>query len=345
MGEKFFSLSLEDQAAAYYNARKQLELNEFFLEKDIWIVFILEELFNSPSKDNFIFKGGTSLSKAYKAIERFSEDIDLTLDIRHLLSGEKKMNPEGLPPTKTQARNWINLVRKRLSSYISEQFIPMMREGFNSKGFDVDFRIDGAFDDNLFIRYPSLWAPHPQGTPEIKVDFSARSTGEPYEELPVNCYMSSKFPDLEFPNIICRVMKFERTFYEKLTAIHIFCKEGQKTKLERFSRHFYDIHELMCHSRIQASLTEKSWMQMVVDNKKSFYPMKNAQGEYINYEDCLKGGLCLIPEGPMFKSLFEDYNALLESKMIYGKTPTFQDILKNCEDVAKTINALFDGKP
>ena len=121
-------------------------------EKDIWVVQTLSVLFGSHFGADLVFKGGTSLSKAYRAIRRFSEDIDVTYDIRRFvpeLVGDA--GKEALPPTRSQERRWTRIIRPRLVEWTREEALPTLAEGMTADGWPAELRAEG---DRVYVAYP-----------------------------------------------------------------------------------------------------------------------------------------------------------------------------------------------
>lgn len=125
------------------------------LEKDIWVVWTLSILFESPLDNDLTFKGGTSLSKAYQVIDRFSEDLDLTYSIRKLLEDFVK-NPEALPLTTSQANKWTNAVRNRLPAWITGSVVPLIQQALENHGLEATLKISGKDHDTLILNYDPL---------------------------------------------------------------------------------------------------------------------------------------------------------------------------------------------
>tara|TARA_B110000503_G_scaffold23800_1_gene37285 strand:- start:3842 stop:4357 length:516 start_codon:yes stop_codon:yes gene_type:complete len=125
MAEYFFDLSQKDRRESLEFVRTESGRPAHLLEKDIWVVWALRALFNARIAKDLTFKGGTSLSKAYKVINRFSEDIDLTYDIRKLIPDLTGENGE-LPSSRSQAGKWTKAVRHRLPDWVKENIQPVI---------------------------------------------------------------------------------------------------------------------------------------------------------------------------------------------------------------------------
>jgi len=155
VAESFFDLSKTDQREALEYARAQSGRPAHLLEKDIWVVWALHALFDSRLTDDLTFKGGTSLSKVYKIIDRFSENIDLTYDIRKLIP-DLLGNDGELPASRSQANKWTKAVRSRLPDWIISVVLPVLQQALKRDHLDAQIELDGQDNDKLVLRYPAL---------------------------------------------------------------------------------------------------------------------------------------------------------------------------------------------
>jgi hypothetical protein len=339
MPDTYFSLDSKLQSELLNEAFVQMNRPPQLLEKDIWVVWTLEALFSSGLKDQITFKGGTALSKAYKMIDRFSEDVDLTYDIRCLLPDIRTI-PDAMPSTSSQAKKWTEAVRSRLPGWIRDAVIPVIQSGLDTAGISAKLSIGGTFHDTLMIDYQPLFEGSDYVKPQVRLEFGARSTGEPWEVLAVHCDIASSFPEIVFPQISPRVMKMERTFWEKATALHVFCKQA-KIRGERFSRHWHDVAILADVDRIHNSLMDKSWLEQVVRHKSMFFRENDTRGNVIAYHDCLQGHLSLVPDGEILNVLRKDYNKMVQEGFMSAHAVTFDAVMGKCAEVEARINRAY----
>lgn len=157
MAEYFLSLEHKDRKEILDVAALKTGRPAHLLEKDVWVVWVLSVLFGSSLSKDLTFKGGTSLSKAYQVIDRFSEDIDLTCDIRSLLEDHVE-NPDALPETPSQAKKWTGIVRNRLPIWIAESVSPLIQQALENGGFDVTLELAGKDHDKLLLNFKGGWA-------------------------------------------------------------------------------------------------------------------------------------------------------------------------------------------
>ncbi|MDE0386798.1 MAG: nucleotidyl transferase AbiEii/AbiGii toxin family protein [Defluviicoccus sp.] len=297
------------------------------LEKDIWVVVTLGVLFDAPFAEHLTFKGGTSLSKVWRAIRRFSEDIDITYDIRafapDLVGGG---GDEALPPTRSQEKRWTRAIRGRLAEWVSDRACPTVEEGLARAGFPAQVRAEA---DGLHIGYEPLFAESGFVRPEVMVEFGARSTGEPHSVRPVVCDATAYLPDLEFPQARPTVMLAERTFWEKATAIHVFCRQ-ERRRGERLSRHWHDLARLDEAGIAAAALADRTVALSVARHKAMFFRENDARGERIDYEAAVSGALQLIPSGAAHAVLADDYARMLADGMLLDDSESFDRLMERC---------------
>ena len=176
MSEPFLSLPPADRKEALAVAADRSGRPAHLLEKDVWVVWALQTLFSSELGEHLVFKGGTSLSKAYGAIQRFSEDVDLTYDIRAVAPDLVGDRAEALPITRSEEKRWSKAVRDRLPRWVVETTQPLIQDAIAEQGLSPSTRADG---DKLFIDYKTASSGSEYVAPSVMLEFGARSTGEP----------------------------------------------------------------------------------------------------------------------------------------------------------------------
>ena len=305
------------------------------LDEDIWVVATLGVLFDTPFAGNLIFKGGTSLSKVWRAIRRFSEDIDITYDIRafapDLVSGTGE---EALPPTRSQEKRWTRAIRARLAEWVRDQAHGIVEAGLSRAGFEARVRAEG---DRLYIGYESLFEESGFVRPEVMVEFGARSTGEPHSNRPIVCDAAACLPDLTFPEARSTVMLAERTFWEKATAIHVFCRQ-ERHRGERLSRHWHDLVRLDEAGIAANALADHALALSVARHKAMFFAEIDAHGGRIDYEAAVSGGLQLVPSGTVHAVLADDYARMLADGMLLDENEPFDTLMERCAAIEARVN-------
>ena len=339
MGDASFQgLPAEDKRGALRVAQKLSGRKTHLLEKDIWVVKTLDVLFDAPFGVDLVFKGGTSLAKGYDVIRRFSEDVDITYDIRAFapdLSADA--GEEALPPTRSQEKRWSRAIREQLSAWVEEQAQPIIKEGLDSVGFSARVRADG---EKLYIEYESVIAGgYGFVEPRVMVEFGARSTGEPHELRSVECDAAPLLPDLTFPTARPRIMLATRTFWEKATAAHVFCRQ-ERRRGERLSRHWHDLVRLDDSGIAATALADRSLARSVARHKSMFFREKDSSGNWIDYEAAVLGGLQLVPCDNAREALDDDYRAMLSDGMLPNESEPFETLIERCADIEARANEL-----
>ncbi|MYG01299.1 MAG: nucleotidyl transferase AbiEii/AbiGii toxin family protein [Acidobacteriia bacterium] len=334
----FPSLSSNDRQYALRVAAPRCGRRPYLLEKDIWVVQALSVLFSAPFANDLVFQGGTSLSKAYDIIRRLSEDIDITYDIRAFAPDFAADSEEPLPPTRSQEKRWTRAIRARLAEWTKEYALPAVQEGLARSRCAADVRADA---DRIYIGYTPLFDGYGFVKPEVKLEFGARSTGEPRKRRPVVCDASLHLPDLAFPAASPSVMLAERTFWEKATAMHVFCKR-ERGRGDRLSRHWHDLVRLADGGYAATALADPNHARTVARNKSVFFREKDAAGGWIDYRAAVTGGLQLVPTGTARGVLADDYGRMLRDGMLLGDGETFEDIMGRCADIDLRANS-YEG--
>ncbi len=240
MAELYLDLALVDRREVLDVAASASGQPAYLLEKDVWVVWSLDTLFAGPLRAPLVFKGGTSLSKAYGAIRRFSEDVDLTYDIRALVPELVRGRLDALPPNRSQEKRWTKAVDRALSAWIRDAAAPALARALQvvEPGGEVAVKAS-----DVFIRYAALLEGAGYGRPEVKLEFGGRATGEPAAAMEVRCDAADHVRGVQFPTAKPRVLRAERTFWEKATAAHVFCVQ-RRVRGEGFARHWHDLVRL-----------------------------------------------------------------------------------------------------
>lgn len=338
MPESYFSLAPGDRVEAIAAAASQSGRPMHILEKDVWVVWSLHALFSAPFAAHLVFKGGTSLSKVYKAIERFSEDIDVTYDIRQLVPEliGSQAGEHPVPATKSQGRKWTQAVRDELPAWIASTVQPYLQARLEQEQLEAKASIDPDDTECVFIEYASPSTGYGYIAPRVKIEFGARSTGEPAKKQSVTCDASAHLKDLVFPAATARVMLVERTFWEKITAVHVFCRQADIK--ERLARHWYDIAQLHVTGHSQAALLRNDLAEHAAEHKRWFFAKKDANGEWIDYGQAIQGGLVLVPEGKARDSFSKDYGKMVADGLFHGQAPSEDWVLQKAGEVQVLAN-------
>jgi hypothetical protein len=344
MAERLIDLSEADFKAAITAAAQSSGRPAYLLEKDLWVVWSLDALFRSPLGQHMTFKGGTSLSKVFKAIDRFSEDVDITYDIRQLIPDLAA--GKDLPISSSQQSKWTKAVRERLPPFLTEQVRPLLDAAIAGDGLGgrLSVEISGEKADSLLIAFPRRFNGPNYVAPYVRLEFGARATGEPHAPHPVTCDMDGILPDLILPTATAQTMCIERTAWEKATAAHVFCaKQTFRGDGERFSRHWFDLACLYASPHFAVIKEAQEVAKAVAIHKALFFREKDAADQVIDYGAAITGKLHLVPTGDALHLLKDDYEQMAASNMFFTEPPSFDDVMTSCGKMASEMNmAMLD---
>jgi hypothetical protein len=336
MAESWFSLSREDQVEALEFAAARTGRPAHLLEKDIWVVWVLSAIYESDLAKQLTFKGGTSLSKVYRIIDRFSEDVDLTCDIRALVADLLKQgNP--IPDSASQQKKISSAVRHRLPDWIEATVKPVIAAALATTGLEARLTQAGQDQDKLILTYPAVKTGTGYSAPTVQLEFGARATGEPHHVHPVACDMAPAIEGITFPVAQPWVMAAERTFWEKATAAHVYGLQG-RLRGERYSRHWYDLAAIAKTPHLAAACADQALARAVAEHKSAFFVEKDATGAKVDYFAATSGQLQLIPAGESLAALENDYAAMLEDGLLPLNAPGFADIMAQCRFIQDEAN-------
>ena len=336
-------LSADERRQALLKVREHYLYKPFWLEKDVWIVASLQSLHSAEFTefaDGLTFKGGTSLSKGFGDLRRFSEDVDVTYDLRSLAPDlVASAGGSALPPTRSQERRWRKVLRERITEWVADRALPLMRKSLAEAGFEAKLHADGQ---SLFICYQPIFAPAGIALPEVRIEFGARSTGEPRQRTTIVCEVANHLPEVIFPQAQLWIMLAERTFWEKAAAAHVFCK-SQRLRGERRSRHWHDLVQLDKMGIADQAIARPDIAREVVHHQTIFFAEKDFHGDPIDYEAAFSGYLQLVPNAEARTMLAADHARMLESGMLVGENESFDELMEHCARLQERINAAQGG--
>lgn len=335
MVEAFLKLSPADRREALAVAAAASGRPIHLLDKDVWLVWILDVLFRAPFGEHLVFKGGSSLSKGYQIISRFSEDVDLTYDIRMLAPDLAGPGLDPLPPSRSQEKRWTKEIRALLPMWINKEVLPQISEALVDQGLTAMLSMEG---EKVFFEYAPLAAGSGYVRPVVMLEFGARSTGEPWESRFITSDAAPSVEGVAFPSATARVMRPERTFWEKATAIHVFCEQGEFRGGERFARHWHDLTRLNRAGFAAEAIMDRALALAVANHKSIFFSEKNVAGEWIDYVAAVSGGLRLVPGDHALTSLSLDYARMLDDGLLLDEAEPFDQLLDQCRDIETRAN-------
>ncbi len=330
---KVARLADSDRSELFRNTADKMGLNDAIVEKDFWVCFTLDYLFQrSPWKDAITFKGGTSLSKAFHLISRFSEDIDLILDWRILGYGrdepwEKRSN------TKQDAFNKEANAREEV--FLAKTFCPAIKAGLSQElGREANVYIDEKDRQTVIFAYPNLFT-NSAALQVIRLEIGALAAWTPAKQAIIEPYASEYYPAVfEQKTTSILTVAPERTFWEKATILHHESNRPEHLEMpQRYSRHYYDLYRMAATPVKEAAFSRLDLLKKVVDFKMKFYPRAWAK-----YPEAVPGTLKLIPPEYRFATLKADYESMKD--MLYGDVPTFGVLIDTVRELEKEINTI-----
>lgn len=324
-----------EQAAA-----KAGRLTAQLYEKDFWVCWTLRQVFSAPEIGSHLtFKGGTSLSKVYGAIARFSEDIDLSIERDYLGFGGDR-DPEKGESGKEKERR-LDALKLASQNIVRNRLLPALRRQIEhalgtSQNWSIDMDKNDVDGQSVQFNYPPAVVSElsPYFAPSIKLELGARSDHFPVENATIAPYLADAIPGvLEGYDVPVRVLAGERTFWEKATILHATAHLPESKHLQiRLSRHYYDLYQLTQHQIGEAALKRFDLLERVVEHKSLFFKSAAAR-----YELACPGTMKLIPSAPRLAELKRDYQNMLP--MLFDSPPDFQEILDAIATLERTINS------
>ncbi len=196
-----------------------------------------------------------------------------------------------------------------------------------------------AEGDKVFIDYTPLASGTGYVPSAVMLEFGARSTGEPCELRGVSCDAAAHLKDVEFPEATPQVMRAERTFWEKATAIHVFCAQGIFRGGERFARHWHDVTRLDAAGFADAAIADRTLAKEVADHKSIFFTEKGPDGAQIDYHAAVSGRLRLVPDDEALAKLAADYQHMVEDGLFLDEVESFDALLRQCLAIQQKANS------
>ena len=320
----YFALPKLQQRQILEQATLRIKLPVQAIEKDIWVSTILQIIFSLPVAQHLIFKGGTSLSKAWGLINRFSEDIDLAVG-RALFELEGDLTKKG-----------IKKLRKRSSIFVRDDLFIMLQDALKQYGLadkcTLTVEPDGEGDNTypeprkIFIAYESAYDEQLDYLrPIVMLEVGARSLVEPYEQVQVHSIVEGIFPSITTTLVNSNISTAipAKTMVEKMFLLHeLFSVPGHGTRAERKSRHLYDLYQMMQQDFAQEAITNDALWESIRHHREVF---TSVQG--VDYSGDVRQRICLLPREDIVTIWQSDYETM-RSSMIHGSAPTWDELIE-----------------
>ncbi len=325
--DKVATLSNEERKELFAETARQMGVHPSIIEKDFWVVWLLDKIFSDGAlKKILMFKGGTSLSKVYNLIGRFSEDIDLILDWREVTDED----PQRDRSSKNKQVKFNEKINKEALQYIQESLLPALSKLVSPI---CQCEIDYSKPYNIIVTYPRTFD-NIYLRSEVLLEIGPLASWQPSNQFEIESYAAQYFPKI-FQRAKCKVNAIEakRTFWEKATILHQEAnRDESKYMPERYSRHYYDLACMAKSSIKTEALSDLRLLQQVVDFKRKFYP-----ATWAKFEEAKSGSLKLVPPEYRIKELEADYRAM--EQMIFDKELSFEEILEILQELEDEINS------
>lgn len=307
-------------------------LDPQIIEKDWWVTAVLRAVFSLQYSDSLSFKGGTSLSKCWKLIERFSEDVDIAVSREYLgFSGDL---------SKTQISDKL---RRAACSFVRERLQFDVKAGLLEQGVPADCftvnvnitPITTTDPERIEVHYKSNFYNNPYIKNQVIIEVSGRSMSEPLKPVGIRSVLEDSFPESPFvePQVIVNAVVPERTFLEKICLLHEeFSHNPEQIRVERMSRHMYDIIKIADTGIASLALSDRDLWNSIVEHRRKFIGLKG-----FDYDSLTPERICIVPPDAIIDQWRKDYESMREI-MIYGDSPAFDDLIEQIRALNVKIN-------
>lgn len=331
------NLSIEERQTILANVAGEKGIDDNAVEKDFWVSMALKAVFSSPSSKGIVFKGGTSLSKGWGLIERFSEDCDLAIDRTVLGFGEEL--------TKKQRTS----LRKEAKKFVDNTLVSEVDKYLNELGLSGHFSINNPpvkesdkDPTEFFIEYKSILPEkNPYIAERVKVEMSCRSLTEPFEVLKMRSMIEDAYPDESFtqPKFDVPTVLPGKTFLEKIFLLHEeFNRPGGGIKMDRLTRHLYDIEKMMDKNFAIEVMNNTNLYTEIVEHRSKFTAWSG-----LNYKTHHPSIISFLPPETLTQILRDDYRKMQEG-FIYKDSLTYNELIGRLKVLQDRFRSLdWDG--
>lgn len=338
----------QDRSDLFRAAAEKRGLTAGIIEKDFWVCWVLRRIYLlSDLPAQIHFKGGTSLSKVFRVIDRMSEDIDLVIDRIGLgFTGDKDPTSPGL--SNKRRKQLIEQIRASACDHVNVVLKPAFEDAF-SKALAVapssttwNCSLENSPDgQSILFQYPTIEPSSRYIRAVVRLELGARGDPWPSVKGTIRPYAADEFPDqIRDPNTeIPFVVSAQRTFWEKATILHMHYHKSKDGRLgPRQARHYYDLFRLSRHELGRSALNDLGLLAKVVEHKMLFFP-----GASSNYDSAKPGSLKLVPPEPLVDELRNDYNQMAE-EMMFGEVPGFDEVIDGLQEIESLLNQVSARK-
>lgn len=328
---KWLAISDTTKKNTYEQIAEKSGMSAFAVEKDWWVVQTLAAIFEMEVASHLVFKGGTSLSKVWKLIERFSEDIDLAIDRNYFgFTGEL-------------SKNQRDKLRKTTGRFVEEQFFGELKQKFGEKGLlginiELEEEVESDKDRKINIYYPNVIESPGYLLPRVQIEISCRSLREPFKIQAITSLVDEFYPDADFAQSLVEIPTVipERTFLEKVFLLHEeFHRPQDKMRVDRLSRHLYDVVKLARTDIAYKALNDRELYETIVEHRQKFTRVGG-----VDYNLHQPQTIDPIPLPEILDAWRADYNTMIQQMIYETNPPSFDQMIAELTELRNRFNAL-----
>lgn len=335
--DSYQSLTPDQQKQVLDEVSRKLGISPAIIEKDYWVCRTLDALFHLPElSDHLVFKGGTSLSKAYGLIERFSEDVDVSFH-RDYLGFAPPDDPESIEGTNARKRRMEELQNACIEK-IGTSLLPALQRKFEEdlKGISGwSLEIDSADPQAIQFHFPQAGVEaFPYIKPSVKIELGARSDVCPREERDIRSFIGQSL-EQDIGVTTVHTLAAERTFWEKATILHAEYHRNQKDLNKKmpshYARHYHDLAKLAQSEVADRALADDELRKRVVEHKSVYFQSAGSR-----YDLAVPGSFKLVPPPDRIPELEKDHNDMRQ--MFFNEPPAMAEVLEILQKLEDRIN-------
>lgn len=339
--KEFLDFPSERRQTLFEEAATRRSIDPAIIEKDFWVCWLLSILFaDDQVAPHLVFKGGTSLSKVFGAIDRFSEDVDLSVS-PEFVGANLKTYEEA--PSRSKLQKAMQTIQEQCAAKVREVIQPRLENtitqylGKPASGSWLEYEYNlQTQSPTLFLRYPTAVSRQlPYIRPSVLLEMGSITDQQPAGKHTVRPWISDTFPEA-FPDWTCELIALElpRSYWEKATILHSeFHRPDENPMPDRYARHYYDFVRLSRHPEAGILMADKEMAERVGRWKAKFFPRK-----WSNYETAVHGSLRLVPPVARLESLGHDYRQM--QPMFLASPPTFEVLIDELTAIERKLNAM-----
>ena len=339
---ELIKLPKADREAAFRITSTHTGYPAHVVEKDFWVTYLLDTLFNRLTHAHrLMFKGGTSLSKCFNLIERFSEDIDLSLNMEDLGFGGDKAPHEiaKLPESKKKAEKEIDKLKLAGKAFLRDSLLPMLSDQITAdigSAKEWSLSIDPNNPENILFHYPKALNTSEYGDqyvkPVVLIESGTKAAHEPIERVEIKAFVEDAIAEIK-TSCEVNVLSPKRTFWEKATILHAENNINKPDRVkERLSRHLYDLVMLYRSDIGKEAIKDIDLLAKVAEHKKFYFRSGAA-----NYDEAKPGTLKIVPHDAILQAFKQDYEKM--GSMFSGEILSFDAIISELKQLENSINS------